>query len=70
MAVLHEMDEGPAAVRGMSLQRLGICQPSDWSGSAVDFVDHGFRRFCSRIAPLMRRESGSVTCELRTAFSS
>ena len=41
-------DEGPAAVLGMSLLRLGICQPNDWSGSAVDFVDRGFRRFCSR----------------------
>ena len=41
-------DEGPAAVLGMSLQRLGICQPNDWSGSAVDFVEHGFKRFCSQ----------------------
>ena len=40
-------DEGPAAVLGMSLLRLGICRPTDWSGSAVDFVDRGFRRFCS-----------------------
>jgi hypothetical protein len=30
----------------MSLLRLGICQPSDWSGSAVDFVERGFNRFC------------------------
>ena len=41
-------DEGPAAALGMSLLRLGICQPNDWSGSAVDFVERGFRRFCSR----------------------
>jgi len=41
-------DEGPAAVLGMSLLRLGICRPNDWSGSAVDFVEHGFRRFCSQ----------------------
>jgi hypothetical protein len=41
-------DEGPAAVLGMSLLRLGICRPDDWSGSAVDFVERGFRRFCSR----------------------
>jgi len=41
-------DEGPAAVLGMSLLRLGICQPNDWSGSAVDFVERGFRRFCSQ----------------------
>ncbi|MGC2259063.1 MAG: hypothetical protein WA474_21885 [Candidatus Sulfotelmatobacter sp.] len=41
-------DEGPAAVLGMSLLRLGICRPNDWSGSAVDFVERGFRRFCSR----------------------
>jgi len=32
----------------MSLLRLGICRPSDWSGSAVDFVECGFRRFCSQ----------------------
>ena len=30
----------------MSLLRLGICQPSDWSESAVDFVERGFNRFC------------------------
>jgi hypothetical protein len=41
-------DEGPAAVLGMSLLRLGICQPTDWSGSAVDVVERGFRRFCSQ----------------------
>jgi hypothetical protein len=41
-------DERPAAVLGMSLQRLGICRPNDWSGSAVDFVERGFRRFCSQ----------------------
>lgn len=41
-------DEGPAAVLGMSLLRLGICRPLDWSGSAVDFVERGFRRFCSQ----------------------
>jgi hypothetical protein len=28
--------------------RLGICYPDDWSGSAVDFVERGFRRFCSQ----------------------
>jgi hypothetical protein len=39
-------DEGPAAVLGISLLRLGICQPNDWSGSAVDFVERGFKRFC------------------------
>ena len=32
----------------MSLLRLGICRPNDWSGSAVDFVECGFRRFCSQ----------------------
>ena len=41
-------DEGPAAVLGTSLLRLGICRPNDWSGSAVDFVERGFRRFCSQ----------------------
>jgi hypothetical protein len=41
-------DEGPAAILGMSLLRLGICHPYDWSGSAVDFVERGFRRFCSQ----------------------
>src|SRR5208337_5614379 len=41
-------DEGPAAVLGMSMLRLGICRPNDWSGSAVDFVERGFRRFCSQ----------------------
>src|SRR5260370_15003328 len=34
-------DEGPAAVLGMSLLRLGICHPNDWSGSAVDLVARG-----------------------------
>lgn len=29
----------------MSLVRLGICKPGDWSGSAVDFVERGFSRF-------------------------
>jgi hypothetical protein len=33
---------------GMSLLRLGISRPDDWSGSAVDFVERGFRRFCSQ----------------------
>lgn len=28
--------------------RLGICRPSDWSGSAVDFVERGFGRFCQQ----------------------
>jgi hypothetical protein len=32
----------------MSMLRLGICRPDDWSGSAVDFVERGFRRFCSQ----------------------
>jgi hypothetical protein len=32
----------------MSLLRSGICRPNDWSGSAVDFVERGFRRFCSQ----------------------
>src|SRR5208282_2924335 len=41
-------DEAPAAVLGMSTLRLGICRPDDWSGSAVDFVERGFRRFCSQ----------------------
>lgn len=41
-------DEGPAATLGMSLLRLGICRPSDWSGSAVDFVERGFSRFCRK----------------------
>jgi len=41
-------DEQPAAQLGMSLLRLGICEASDWSGSAVDFVDCGFKRFCVR----------------------
>ena len=41
-------DEGPAAVLGMSMLRLGICRPDDWSGSAVDFVERGFQRFCSQ----------------------
>jgi len=41
-------DEGPAATLGMSLLRLGICRPNDWSGSAVDFVERGFSRFCQQ----------------------
>lgn len=39
-------DEKPAAQLGKSLLLLGICRPSDWDGSAVDFVERGFQRFC------------------------
>jgi hypothetical protein len=39
-------DEQPAAQLGKSLLRLGICEITDWSGSAVDFVERGFTRFC------------------------
>lgn len=39
-------DEQPAAKLGKSLLRLGICTPGDWTGSAVDFVERGFKRFC------------------------
>jgi hypothetical protein len=39
-------DEEPAANLGRSLLRLGICRPQDWTGSAVDFVERGFNRFC------------------------
>jgi hypothetical protein len=38
-------DEQPAAHLAKSLLRLGICRADDWSGSAVDFVERGFRRF-------------------------
>jgi hypothetical protein len=37
-------DEEPAAKLGISLLRLGICGPEDWTGSAVDFVERGFKR--------------------------
>ena len=40
--------KGRPRLLGMSLLRLGICRPNDWSGSAVDFVERGFRRFCSQ----------------------
>jgi hypothetical protein len=39
-------DEEPAANLGQSLLRLGICGAKNWSGSAVDFVERGFNRFC------------------------
>ncbi len=39
-------DEQPAAQLAKSLLRLGICDLTDWSGSAVDFVERGFKRFC------------------------
>lgn len=39
-------DEKPAARLGSSLLRLGICSAADWTGSAVDFVERGFKRFC------------------------
>ena len=39
-------DEQPAAKLGKSLLRLGICTPGDWTGSAVDFVERGFKRVC------------------------
>jgi hypothetical protein len=37
-------DEQPAADLGKSFLRLGVCRIEDWSGSAVDFVERGFRR--------------------------
>lgn len=39
-------DEQPAGKLGKSLLRLGICRPQDWTGSAVDFVERGYKRFC------------------------
>jgi hypothetical protein len=41
-------DEQPAGALGKSLLRLGICHPEDWSGSAVDFVERGYKRFCNQ----------------------
>jgi len=38
-------DEQPAAELAKSFLRLGICRIEDWSGSAVDFIERGFRRF-------------------------
>jgi hypothetical protein len=38
-------DEQPAAELGKSFLRLGICRIEDWSGSAVDFIERGFRCF-------------------------
>jgi hypothetical protein len=32
----------------MSLLRLGICRPEDWSVGAVDFVERGYKRFCKQ----------------------
>lgn len=37
-------DEEPAAHLGKSLLRLGISGPSDWTGSAVDFIEKGLQR--------------------------
>ena len=39
-------DEQLAAQLGKSLLRLGICNARDWSGSALDLVERGFKRFC------------------------
>jgi hypothetical protein len=39
-------DERPAAELGKSLLRIGICNARDWSGSALDLVERGFKRFC------------------------
>jgi hypothetical protein len=39
-------DEQLAAQLGKSLLRSGICNARDWSGSAVDLVERGFKRFC------------------------
>ena len=39
-------EEQPAARLGASLLRLGVCRNEDWTGSAVDFVERGFNRFC------------------------
>jgi hypothetical protein len=40
----------------MSLLRLEICRPSDWSGSAVDFVEHGFNRWCRQNGAIEARK--------------
>lgn len=50
-------DEQPAGALGKSLLRIGICQPDDWSGSAVDFVERGYKRFCAQNGI---KEAGSV----------
>src|SRR5882672_9223506 len=39
-------DEQLAAQLSKSLLRLGICNACDWSGSALDLVERGFKRFC------------------------
>jgi hypothetical protein len=41
-------DEEPAAKLGISLLRLGICNPDDWAGSAVDFVERGLKRLSQK----------------------
>jgi len=50
-------DEQPAGALGKSLLRLGICEPEDWTGSAVDFVERGYKRFCNRNGA---KEAGSI----------
>jgi hypothetical protein len=50
-------DEQPAGALGKSLLRLGICRPGDWTGSAVDFVERGYKRFCNQNGA---KEAGSV----------
>ena len=39
-------DEQLAAQLGKILLRLGICDTQDWTGSALDLVERGFKRFC------------------------
>ncbi len=39
-------DEQLAAQLGKTLLRLGICNSHDWTGSALDLVERGFKRFC------------------------
>ena len=39
-------DEELAAQLGKSLLRLGICNAREWSGSTLDLVERGFKRFC------------------------
>jgi hypothetical protein len=46
----------------MSLLRLGICRPPDWTGSAVDFVERGLKRIAQEngIAQVRRVWQGDL----------
>jgi hypothetical protein len=58
----------------MSLLRLGICQPNDWSGSAVDFVERagtaGARQERTRREEATKEVAGRLSVNRDITFAS